>query len=129
MVIVETKMKDILRGRPDQEVVVRLDFADVAELSCHCDYDPALCGKGENGGNGVNLMRKIEVREDDGSWQLYPSVAWLDGVFSDEQLQTIAVVKIGDDKGFSIMSSFDGVPDGTLMVAAEEAGIHTETIG
>lgn len=128
MALVETKIKDILRGGSNEEIIIRLDFGDIVELDCHCDYDPALRAKGKNENNKVKLMRKIEVQNRDGLWSLYPSVVWQDGVDGEDQLQTFAIVKIGEDKGCSIMCSSYNVPDGTLMVAAAEAGIYTESI-
>jgi len=74
------------------------------------------------------LVRKIEIKRHDGSWELYPSATWLDGVQGEDQLQSKAFIKKTNDEGFDIMASTDGVPDGELLVAAKEAGIYTETI-
>ncbi|MBZ9577869.1 hypothetical protein KJA13_02425 [Patescibacteria group bacterium] len=117
-----------MRGRAGK-ITIRFDPQDLVELQCHCDYDPKLCGK-EDEDNKVMLVRKIEVQNPDGSWSPYPSVTWLDGVEGedDEQLVTRAFIKKTDEEGFDIMSSWQGVPDGTLMCAAKGAGIHTETI-
>lgn len=109
----------------EEEILIRFDIDDTVKLPCHCTYDPALCGKN---GNEVIILRKIEVQNQDGSWVPYPSVTWLDGVEFEEQLETRAIVKKTDEKGISILSSSQGVPDGTLMCAAKENGIHTETI-
>ena len=119
----EWKVKDLLRGGR-QEVMLRFDPEDVVKLPCHCDYDPALRGREKN---QVLLLRKVEVQNGDGSWGIYPSVTWLDGVENGEQLQTRAIIK-KTGEGFTIMDSTDGVPDGELMCAAEEVGIYTETI-
>lgn len=114
---------DYLRGSSN-EVALRLDPNDVVTLPCHCEYDPALV-KPE--GNQVMLLRKAEVRNPDGSWSPYPSVTWLDEAEQEEQLVTRALIKKTEDGCICIMSSTDGVPDGKLIVAAEEAGIYTET--
>jgi hypothetical protein len=121
------KVKDFMRGRPREEITIRFDPEDLVKLPCHCDYDPALRGKEKN---EVMLVRKIEVQNPDGSWSPYPSVTWLDGVEGpdDEQLMTRALVKRIGKEGFTIMNSSQGVPDGTLMCAAEAADVHTETL-
>ncbi len=124
MTLKERTVRDILRGS-NKEVTIRFDGEDLVRLPCHCRYDPDLCG--ENG-NEVMLVRKIEVKNKDGFWSLYPSIAWLDGVGSEEQLVTRALVKKTNEEGFSTMGSSEGVPDGELMCAAEEAGVYTETI-
>lgn len=124
MALMERRITDLLRGG-NEEITVRFDGDDLVELSCHCQYDPALCGED---GKKVLLIRKIEIKNRDGSWSPYPSVTWLDGVVTEEQLVTRAFVKLTGEKGFNIMSSSDGVPDSELIVAAEEAGIYTETI-
>ncbi|MBU4511676.1 hypothetical protein KKD19_00320 [Patescibacteria group bacterium] len=121
----QAKIRDFLRGGKG-EVTIRFDDKDLARLPCDCEYDPALCGKD---GNEVLVVRKIEVQSDDGSWEPYPSVTWLDGVESEEQLATKVLVQKTDEEGFNIMASTDGVPDGKLMCEAEGAGIYTETIG
>jgi len=122
--ISEWRIKNFLRG-DSKEVLLRFDSEDVVRLPCHCDYDPALRGKNKN---QVLLIRKIEVKNKDGSWDSYPSVTWLDGVENEEQLMTRAIIKKTGETGASIMGSTDGVPDGELMCAASEAGIKTETI-
>jgi len=120
--IVETK--DYLRGTY-KEITLRFDEENLIELSCHCNYDPALPKKD---GNRVMLLRKVEIQNEDGSWNLYPSVTWLDGVENEKQLETKALVKRTDEEGIDVMRSRNEVPDGKLMVAAEEAGVYTETI-
>jgi len=119
------KIKDFMRGRPQEEVTVRFDPNDLVKLKCHCDYDPTLRGKKDN---EVMVVKGIEIKNPDGSWTPYPSVAWLDGVQDEEQLITVAFIKKISEDGFDIVTSSQGVPDGTLMCAAQEAGIHTETI-
>jgi hypothetical protein len=126
MTLTERKVRDLMRGGKG-EVTLRFDGDDLAKLPCHCEYDQQLCGAD---GNSVMLVRKVEVKNPDGSWSPYPSVSWLDGVDGEEQLQTMALLKItGEEKGFRIMGSTNGVPDGELMCAALDAGIYTETIG
>jgi len=121
---IEWTVKDFLRGG-DREVTLRFDPNDVITLWCHCEYDSALCAKE---GNRVMLLRKVEVKNKDGSWSLYPSVTWLDGVENEEQLMTRAIIKKTGEKGATIMGSTDGVLDGELMVGAKAAGIYTESI-
>jgi len=106
-------------------ITIRFDGDDLVRLPCHCKYDPALCSGKEN---EVMLVRKIEIKQPDGSWKLYPSATWLDGVQSENQLQSKAFLKKTNEEGFDIMASTDGVPDSELLIAAEEAGIYTETI-
>jgi len=120
--IVETK--DYLRGIY-KKIILRFDEEDLIELSCHCNYDPALPKKD---GNKVMLLRKVEIQNEDGSWSLYPSVTWLDGVENEEQLETKALIKRTNEEGIDVMCSLDGLPDGELMLAAEEEGVYTETI-
>lgn len=124
MALKEWKVGDFLRGR-SEKVTLRFNPKDLVRLRCHCDYDPALRGKDDN---EVMIPRKVEMRNEDGSWGPYPSVTWLDGVGNEEVLVTRALVKKTNEKGLSIMESTQGVPDGTLMCAAEEAGIYTETL-
>jgi hypothetical protein len=119
------KIEDFLRGKSGKEITIRFDPNNVIELPCHCKYDPALS---KPKGNQAIILRKVEVQNEDGSWSLYPSVTWLDGVEDEEQLMTRALVKITGEEAISIMGSSDGVPDGTLMSAANEAGVYTETI-
>ncbi len=124
MALKELTVRDFMRGGRE-EVTIRFDDDDLVTLPCHCEYDPALCGKD---GNKVTVVRKIEVKNKDGSWSPYPSVSWLDEAEGEEQLVTRAFVKKTSEKGFDIMSSSDGVPDGELMCAASGAGIHTQTL-
>lgn len=124
MSLKERKVKDLLRGG-SEEITIRFDGDDLVKLPCHCQYDPALCGED---GNEVLLVRKVEIKNPDGSWSSYPSATWLDGVEYEEQLMSRVIIKKTNEEGFDIMSSTDGVPDGKLLVAAEEAGIYTETI-
>jgi len=124
MVLKERTVRDILRGGRE-EVTIRFDGDDLVKLSCYCKYDPALCGKD---GNEVMMVRKIEIKNQDGSWSPYPSATWLDGVEDEEQLVSKTLIKKTNEDGFDIMSSVQGVPDGKLLMAAKEAGIYTETI-
>ena len=124
MALKERKVQDILRGG-SKEITIRFDGDDLVKLSCFCEYDPALCKKS---GNKVMLVRKIEIKNPDGSWSPYPSATWLDGVQGEEQLVSRGLIKKTNEEGFDIMSSSQGVPDGKLLVAAEEAGVYTETI-
>jgi len=124
MSLKERKVKDLLRGG-SEEITIRFDGDDLVKLPCHCQYDPALCGED---GNEVLLVRKVEIKNPDGSWSSYPSATWLDGVEHEEQLMSKVLIKKTNEEGFDIMSSTDGVPDGKLLVAAKEAGIYTETI-
>ena len=123
MAVIEETIKDIMRGRSQGKVKIRYDPEDVAELPCHCTYDPALCAEE---GNRVRLLRKIEVQMPDGSWAPYPSYTWLDGVDHEDQLTTAVAIMLTGEAEMSIMFSAEGVPDGKLGVAASEAGIHSE---
>jgi len=124
MALKERRVRDILRGG-GEEITIRFDGDDLVKLPCHCEYDPALCGKD---GNEVMLVRRVEIKNPDGSWSPYPSATWLDGVENEEQLVSRVLIKKTKEEGFDIMSSAQGVPDGKLLLAAEEAGIYTETI-
>ena len=119
MALQEFKVEDILRGR-NKEIVIRFDDNDLVKLPCHCKYDSALRNK-------VWLVRKVEVKSPSGDWNLYPSATWLDGVEYDGQLVSRAIVKKTNEEGFDIMSSPEGVPDGKLLIAAEEIGVYTES--
>ncbi|MBD3207837.1 MAG: hypothetical protein GF370_00055 [Candidatus Nealsonbacteria bacterium] len=118
------RTKDYLRGTYE-EIILRFDEENLIELACHCNYDQALPKKD---GNRVMLLKKVEIQNKDDSWSLYPSVTWLDGVESEEQLETKALVKRTGEEGIDVMCSPDGLPDGKLMLAAEEVGVYTETI-
>lgn len=124
MALEEYRVMDILRGE-SKEITIRFDGDDLVKLPCHCEYDPALCREDDN---EVLLVRKVEIKNPDGSWSLYPSATWLDGVESEEQLVSKALIKKTSKEGFDIMSSSRGVPDGKLLIAAGKAGIYTETI-
>ncbi len=124
MALKERKVRDILRGG-SEEITIRFDGDDLVKLPCNCEYDPALCRKD---GNEVMLVRKVEIKNPDGSWSPYPSATWLDGVEDEEQLVSRVLIKKTNEEGFDVMSSAQGVPDGELLVAAEEAGVYTETI-
>jgi hypothetical protein len=76
----------------------------------------------------VKVVRKIEIKNEDGTWSPYPSATWLDGVSGEDQLVSVVIVKKTNEEGFDIMSSSQGVPDGKLLVAAKEAGVYTETL-
>lgn len=120
----EVVIEDLLRGSI-REITVRYDSEDVVTLPCHCEYDPTLSTKE---GNKVMLLRKIEVKDEEGVWGPYPSVTWLDGIENEEQLVTKAIIKMTEDGEIYTMMSSQGVPDGKLMVAAEKAGIYIETL-
>lgn len=124
MALKERTAPDILRGGRG-EITIRFDDDDLVKLPCYCEYDPALCGKD---GNEALLVRKVEIKNEDGSWSSYPSATWLDGVQGEEQLVSRVLIKKTNEEGFDIMSSAQGVPDGKLLMAAKEAGIYTETI-
>jgi len=124
MALKERKVRDILRGG-SEEITIRFDGDDLVKLVCNCKYDPALCRKD---GNEVMLVRKVEIKNPDGSWSPYPSATWLDGVQGEEQLVSKVLIKKTKEEGFDIMSSAQGVPVGKLLMAAGEAGIYTETI-
>ena len=119
MALQEFKVKDILRGR-NKKIVIRFDTNDLVKLPCHCKYDSVLC-------NEVLLVGKVEIKNSNGDWSLYPSATWLDGVEYDGQLVSRAIVKKTNEEGFDIMSSSEGVPDGKLLIAAEDVGIYTES--
>ncbi len=122
MALKELKIKNLMRGRGEEEIIIRFDPDDLINLSCHCEYDPALCKKNNN---EVSLIKKIEIKKDDGSWDPYPSVTWLDGVETDSQLATRAFVCVAEGR-FDIICSADGDPDGELIFAAKKAGVYTE---
>lgn len=119
------KIPDYLRGGSD-EIIIRFDPNDVVKLPCHCKYDPLLSKP--SGENEVMILRKVEIQNKDGSWSLYPSVSWLDGIENEEQLVTRAIVKLSKDGGIYLMESSQGVPDGKLMFSARKAGIYTEFV-
>jgi hypothetical protein len=124
LVIKVIKTRDYLRGS-EEKITLRYDPDDVVKLPCFCNYDPVLSGPN---GNEVLIIRKVEVQKEDGSWEPYPSVTWLDGVETEEQLVTKALVKQSKTGEVVVMVSPQGLPDGMLMEAAAEAGIHTELI-
>lgn len=115
--VVQTK--DYLRGT-EEPITIRYDINDVVRLPC----SSSIGGKDKE----VNLFRKVEEKKPDGSWAPYPSVTWLDGVSYEDQLVTRALILLPGEKAITVMQSPQGVPDGELMLAAEKAGIHTETI-
>ena len=121
MALKERTVKDILRGRNEKIIKIRFDGDDLVKLPCHCQYDPALDGE-------VMVVRKIEIKNPDGSWSPYPSATLLDGVQDEEQLVSRALIKKTNEQGFATMSSTQGVPDFKLLLAAKEAGVYTETI-
>jgi hypothetical protein len=124
LVVKVVKTRDYLRGS-EEEITLRYDPDDVVKLPCFCKYDPALSGPKEN---EVLIIRKVEIQKEDGTWEPYPSVTWLDGVETEEQLVTKALVKLSKTGEVVVMVSPQGLPDGRLMRAAKEAGIHTELI-
>lgn len=69
MTMLERRVQNFLRGGREM-VTIRFDGSDLIKLSCHCRYDPTLCG--ENG-KEVMLVRKVEIENPDGSWSPYPS--------------------------------------------------------
>jgi hypothetical protein len=123
---IETALKyyevpDSLRGS-HEKITIRFDDKELTELPCATLYDAALSGEK---GNRVRIIKKIEVYED-GVWAPYPVVTWIDGVEHERQLVTRVIAKLTGEKDFEIMASVDGVPDGILMAAAEDAKIYTE---
>lgn len=111
---------DHLKGS-GREIVIRLDEEDLVELSCSVRYDPVMS---DENGFRVRVPRIIEVFKGDGVWESYPVVSWLDNVEYDGQLVTRVLAKISGEKGFDVMNSPDGVPDGALIISAKKAGIH-----
>lgn len=121
----EVIIEDLLRSST-KEITVRYDSEDIVTLPCHCKYDPALS---TDEGNEVMLLRKIEVKNEKGVWVPYPSVTWINGEAGNEELLvTKAIIKMTEDGGICTMMSSQGVPDAKLMLAAEKAGICTETL-
>jgi len=51
--------RDYMRGGRGP-VTIRFDGDDLAELPCHCTYDPKLCSEK---GNRVLLVKSAEVKE------------------------------------------------------------------
>ena len=84
-----------MRGRRGQ-ITIRFDEDDLVKLPCNCRYDPALCN---SDGNEVLLVRRVEIRNPDGSWSPYPSATWLDGVEGEDQLQSKALLKKANEVG------------------------------
>jgi hypothetical protein len=121
MTIEKIKTIDILRGRR-QAITIRFDNENLMKLPCCCRYDPYLCRKG---GNQVMVVSKIERKNKDGSWILYPSVAWLEGegIEGEDLFFSRVLIKKTGEKGFDIMSSGKGAPDIKLLQAARKAGI------
>src|SRR3989339_1047541 len=115
------QVEDFLRGNGNQKVVLRLDKRDLVEVECHCDYGEL----GDDGKRHVKIPRKIEIFEN-GEWKLYPVASWIDQSENPDGIFSRAMVQKGSD--FYIMQSSMGVPDSALLVAANEAGIYTETI-
>lgn len=115
------QVEDFLRGNGKRRVVLRFDKRDLVEVECHCDYG-AL---GDEGKRRVKIPRKIEIFED-GKWKPYPVASWIDQDENPDGIFSRVMVQKGND--FYIMQSALGIPDSTLLVAAEEAGIYTETI-
>lgn len=111
--------KDLVRGNSERVVTIHWDPEDLVLLPCHTSYDPALEKQ-------VRVPRRVEWLDGE-EWKPYPVVAWHDGVFSDLQLQTVAIIVKTNESGVHIMASADGVPDGVLMLVAEQAGIYVET--
>ena len=129
MVMVGYKeVPDLLRGGKGK-VNLRFDRDRLTKLSCHCNYDPALRGKGKDGKNEVVIPRDVEVEHTDGSWGPYPSVTLLDEVNHEDELLTMVLLVLTGETALAIKSSTDGVLDAELMNAAEEAGILTDSIG
>ena len=111
-------VKDVLRGKEEENIIIRFNN-DVVKLPCHCKYDSALSGG--NGNNEVLVVKKIEVKNKDGSWSPYPSVTF----FGEAQHETRVFVRRTGEKGITIMRSTN-TPDEKLISAAETAGIYTE---
>jgi len=121
--IVEIGTKDFLRGDAKKGIILRFNPENAVKLPCYCRYDKNM--PRENG-NEVMIIKKIEIKDEDGTWDLYPSITWLDGVENNEQLVTRAIVKLSNGK-VEVMTSAQGFPDGKLMNKAEEVGISVES--
>jgi len=138
----QVEVPDFMRGNPKKKVTLRFNPDDLlatveesreaglppTRLVCYTNYDPALNQQVKSDQKWVIIAREIEFQAEDGSWRPYPSVSRQDEAMFPEQLQTFAFVKKKGEESFDVMSSHQGVPDGTLMNAAQKAGIHTETI-
>lgn len=114
------RILDYLRNS-GKKIIIRFNSEDVVELLCHCRYDSALEKR-------VRILKKVEVRNDDGFWEPYPSVSqyWAGGDVG--QCYTTALVKLVGEKEITVCSSKNWCPDTQLLESAKEAGIHTETI-
>lgn len=117
----EFRIKDFIRGNGNQEVLLRFDRGDTVEVECFCDYG---ISRGDEK-RYVKIPRKIEIYEN-GEWRSYPVACWIDQDDNPDGIFSRAVVFKKD--GFYVMQSPMGVPDSVLLVAAEEAGIFTQTI-
>jgi len=122
--LVEVTIDNYLRGASDK-VTIRFDRDALVKLVGSCIYYRRSEGEETY---DVIIPKAIESMNPDGTWRPYPSVTWLDGVECECQLVTRAIVKLLDGEGYVIATSPEGVPDGTLMLAAKKAGVYTETI-
>jgi len=108
MALKERKAPDILRGGRG-EVTIRFDDDDLVKLPCHCQYDPALC---KEEGNEVMVARKIETKNEDGSWSPYPSATWLTDALCSWERNTgrESVLILREVDGF-VYRAVNGKPD------------------
>jgi hypothetical protein len=114
------RIQDYLR-HTGKEVIIRFDPEDTIELPCDCLYDETL-------GKRVRILKKVEMRDNDGFWKPYPSISWYLGGGDIGQSYTIVLVRLVGEEAITPCSSKNWCPDSLLFKAAEEAGIHTETI-
>ncbi len=118
------RIKDWLRYE-EREIIIKFDPDNVIELPCHCRYDPALITKN---GKRVRLLKKADVRKNDGSWQPYPTISQLWGGGIEGQCYTRALIKITGEEDITVSDSENWCPDTVLLTAAEAEGIYTEII-
>lgn len=120
MALKEVWVEDFLRGQGNKRVLLRFNKDDLVEVNCSCDYGVI----GEDGKSRVKIPRQIEIFEN-GEWLPYPVACWIDQEDNPVGIFSRVMALQGED--LYIWQSSRGVPDGALLVAAEEAGIFTET--
>lgn len=120
MALKEVWVEDFLRGQGNKRVLLRFNKDDLVEVNCSCDYGVI----GEDGKRRVKIPRQIEIFEN-GEWLPYPVACWIDQSDNPDGIFSRVMALQGED--LYIWQSSRGVPDGALLVAAEEAGIFTET--